>query len=386
SSTTSGVTYQWSGPGILNGGSTPNPTVNMAGTYTLTVTQTSTGCANTDIVVVTGTTTPPNASAGLDKILDCSHPTVVLDGSSTTSGVTYQWSGPGILNGGSTPNPTVNMAGTYTLTVTQTSTGCANTDIVVVAESISSLLLTATIQHNNCGTLNIGAIDVTMIGGTPPFKYLWSNGATTEDVSSLPDDVYKLNVIDGVGCDFDTIFSINSSNGLVVKAFTDTVIKMGLPVSLFGSIIMGSPRYIWWEPTTYLSCINCQNPVSFPIEDIDYVFHAVDSNGCEGADTIHIKVEDDIHSIFFPTAFSPDGNNINDQFKALGEQKNIQSFNMRIFNRWGERIFESDDIKIGWDGKYQQEKQEMDIYIYQTEIIYTNQSVSHLSGAFLLLR
>ncbi|MBX7227911.1 MAG: hypothetical protein K1X55_17895, partial [Chitinophagales bacterium] len=121
------VTYLWS-----NGSTDSCIDISSPGIYNVTITTHPFSCSKSMQVNVTGTTTPPNASAGLDKILDCSHPTIVLDGSSTTSGVTYQWSGPGILNGGSTPNPTVNMAGIYTLTVTQTSTGCANTDIVVV--------------------------------------------------------------------------------------------------------------------------------------------------------------------------------------------------------------------------------------------------------------
>jgi hypothetical protein len=86
-STTSGVSYSWTGTGILSGGNTATPTVNASGTYTLTVTVISTGCQQTDNVDVTSSGALPNANAGVDKVITCTNPTVTLNGSSTTSGV-----------------------------------------------------------------------------------------------------------------------------------------------------------------------------------------------------------------------------------------------------------------------------------------------------------
>src|SRR5262249_61434582 len=76
----------------------------------------------------------PNVSAGADKVLNCVVASVVLDGSSTTPNVTYSWAGPGIVLGGTTATPTVNLAGTYTLTVSNTVNGCVASDVVGVNE------------------------------------------------------------------------------------------------------------------------------------------------------------------------------------------------------------------------------------------------------------
>ena len=135
SSTTSGVTYSWAGPGIVSGGSTANVTVNAPGTYTVTVN--SNGCTATDQAVVSTNYTVPNANAGSDKTLTCSTNSVQLNGSSYTSGVNFAWTGPGITNGANMATATANLAGTYTLTVTNPINGCSATDQVAVGTNYS---------------------------------------------------------------------------------------------------------------------------------------------------------------------------------------------------------------------------------------------------------
>ncbi|NUO02077.1 MAG: hypothetical protein HUU01_15845, partial [Saprospiraceae bacterium] len=134
SSTGANISYLWTGPGIVSGATTLTPVVNMAGTYNLMVTNQSNGCTATDQAVVTGSTTPPTANAGADKIITCTSMTAVLNGSGSSAGanITYAWTGPGIVSGGTTAMPVVNLAGTYTLTVTNQTNSCSATDLVVV--------------------------------------------------------------------------------------------------------------------------------------------------------------------------------------------------------------------------------------------------------------
>ncbi|MBC5774011.1 T9SS type A sorting domain-containing protein [Pontibacter sp. KCTC 32443] len=136
SSATEGVTYTWvasDGGNIVSGADSATPLVDAAGTYTLTVTTTATGCTNTDVALVTVDNTTPNVSAGPDMQLTCITTEVMLSGSSTTEGVTYSWNGPNGYTSNSA-TPTVNAAGTYTLTVTNSATGCAASDMVEVTK------------------------------------------------------------------------------------------------------------------------------------------------------------------------------------------------------------------------------------------------------------
>lgn len=133
SSTTPGVTFSWSGPGIVSGGNTPNPVVNVSGTYTVTVTNPTNGCVNTAQVQVVVDKTPPNVDAGPDRSLDCPPVPIALNGSSSTTGVGYSWTGPGIVSGVNSATPTINAPGTYVLTVTNPNNGCTATDNTLVS-------------------------------------------------------------------------------------------------------------------------------------------------------------------------------------------------------------------------------------------------------------
>lgn len=133
SSNTPGVTFSWSGPGIVSGGNTRTPVVNASGTYTVTVTNPANGCVNTAQVQVVVDKSPPNANAGPDKSLGCPAIPIILNGSSSTPGVSFSWSGPGSLTGGNTATPTVSSPGTYILTVSNPANGCTATDNVVVS-------------------------------------------------------------------------------------------------------------------------------------------------------------------------------------------------------------------------------------------------------------
>ncbi len=164
SSTTQGATFSWSGPGIVSGGNTATPTVNAVGTYILTVTDPSNGCTSTCSAAVTLDDTPPDCDAGADKELTCTILSVTLDGSSTTQGATFSWSGPGIVSGGNTATPTVNAVGTYILTVTDPSNGCTSTCSAVVTQDITP-------PDVNCPSFQQVCLDndaFLLTGATPP--------------------------------------------------------------------------------------------------------------------------------------------------------------------------------------------------------------------------
>ncbi len=124
-------TLDLQGGGQDHGQISVSPTTNT--TYTVTITDPNTGCSATDEVVVT-VGNLPTADAGNTQQLACETPTITLDGSNSDSGpnITYNWSGPGILNGATTDSPSVNQAGTYTITVTDSNSNCSATSTVLV--------------------------------------------------------------------------------------------------------------------------------------------------------------------------------------------------------------------------------------------------------------
>lgn len=167
-STTSGVSYSWSGPNNFTS-TQQNPSVSVAGTYTLTVNNPANGCTATSTASVVQDLAEPNASAS-GGTLTCAAATVVLSGNSTTSGVTYSWTGPNNFTS-NLQNPTVSAPGPYTLKVTNPTNGCTATATASVGENIAPPNASA-----NGGTLTCAATTVVLSGNssTSGVTYSWA--------------------------------------------------------------------------------------------------------------------------------------------------------------------------------------------------------------------
>ncbi len=163
--------YKWSaGPGnIVSGDTTLNPTVNLAGNYTLVVTNTTNGCTSTAQVQVIADTAPPAAEAGPPQSITCAVTNLTLDGAGSSTGpnFVYKWTAsPGgvIVSGDNTLNPVVSAAGTYTLLVTNNQTGCTKTDNVTITLNITA----PTAAIGPPGTLTCTVSQVTLNGSATP--------------------------------------------------------------------------------------------------------------------------------------------------------------------------------------------------------------------------
>jgi gliding motility-associated-like protein len=143
-----------------------------------------------------------------------------------------------------------------------------------------------------------------------------------------------------------------------VDAGRDTTITPGTSVQLNAT---GGATIIWY-PSTGLSCSTCFNPVAMPQQTTTYFVTTFDANGCPNSDTVTIFV-DDLMTLYIPNAFTPHNlNRPNPVFYAYGV--GIYEFEFYIFNRWGEMIFETNDINKGWNGIYRGSPVMEDVYVY----------------------
>lgn len=169
-----GVGFSWTGPAGFNS-SQQNPFVILSGVYTLTVKNPSNGCFSTATVTVTSNFTPPGASA-TGGVKTCANPSVILNANSPTSDVTYFWTGPGGF-ASLLQNPTVSIAGQYTVTVTNPVNGCISTATATVTQNLIPPTLTATSATVTCfnPSPNVNATSQTF-GAT--FAWTGPNGFT----------------------------------------------------------------------------------------------------------------------------------------------------------------------------------------------------------------
>lgn len=200
--TGTGIMYEWTGPNGFSSNQ-QNPTVSEQGNYTVTATNQQTGCSTSTTVAVILNMTPPIANAGGAFNLNCHVAFGKLNGTGSSQGsnFTYNWTtaNGNILSGANTLMPTVNAAGTYTLTVTNTTNGCTASASVTVTEALPISLFVTTSDAACFGTPT-GSANAIVTGGTGIFNYTWSNGVHVPNAFGLVAGTYTVTVTDGNNC------------------------------------------------------------------------------------------------------------------------------------------------------------------------------------------
>lgn len=195
-----------------------------------------------------------------------------------------------------------------------------------------------------------GKAFITCKGG---MEYIWLNpvnvyfkkkGEITE-VSPNQTITYVIKGIDKYKCIDTAYVNINVFNNPIVTTDQQYFVHWGESITLKAK---GNNQGSYlWSPSTYLSCVNCQNPTASPIESLDYKVIYTDKNKCIDSSIVHVIFES---NLYIPNTFTPNSKDGNDVFKAVAE--NITNFHLEIYNRWGDNIISLNDIHESWDGTY----------------------------------
>ena len=194
---------------------------------------------------------------------------------------------------------------------------------------------------------------------------------------------YIVSIGDTLGCPKRVKDSIrvNIEHVIADAGPRDTSVVAGQALQLNAT---GSSIYSW-SPSQWLNNSGIYNPISTPSNDIEYIVTVKNSVGCEDVDTISIHYYKVIPGFFLPNAFSPNGDGLNEVFTpiALG-LKSVDLF--MIYNRWGQLLFRTNQIGVGWDGKYKGSVQDIGTYVWYAEgTDYTNKKIAK-KGTVVLIR
>lgn len=254
---------------------------------------------------------------------------------SLANGFTYSWnSNPSQLTATATALP----PGTYTVTAIPPPDGCISTADAIIAD-IQPFQILSEKGNDTCDN-NLGFIKTKVSGGTAPYLYSWSNGAAgTDEINLLRNDFYTLTVVDDNGCITNFTDEIKSINPINIFLGNDTVLCPGDLITLSPGLAFNS--YLWQDGSSNDSLL-VKTAGNYDVTVTDAVY------GCVAKDSI--KIEEDCGEIYFPTAFTPNGDNKNEWFGALGNLNALQNFNMKIYDRWGALVFESTNPFIKWNG------------------------------------
>ena len=140
-----------------------------------------------------------------------------------------------------------------------------------------------------------------------------------------------------------------------------------------------------WEPSTGLSCSDCPNPIAKPLENTTYTLYLSDSLGCfEAVQYFSIEVQPKF-SVDVPEVFTPNGDGINDIISPNGWGiKSVLEF--KIYNRWGELLFEATPDQPGWNGYYKGNLQNIETYVYYVKVISYKEEVISKEGFFSIVK
>jgi gliding motility-associated-like protein len=293
-----------------------------------------------------------------------------LNGSSP---YTYDWLG--INQQGSIANDL--DSGTYVV-MTQDANGCTAYDSVVISP-VHSVDVNAALQASLCSDHD-GAIYLTVQDLSEIQWFQFSNGEGEEwFIDSLAPGNYSVSILDLFGCQYDFEYTIDAINDLEIGiSIGDTTLVMGSSTQLEVTTNYAGNFNYDWNPTDFLSCGTCYNPVVTPMNPVNYEVVVTDSAGCIDTAWLNIDISIPCIEVFIPDMFSPNGDQLNDNWKIIGTC--LSSCHSRVYNQWGELLFESFDQSIAWDGYYRGERVPNDQYTYIVEVIYADGNAQKFSG------
>ncbi|MCU0434573.1 MAG: gliding motility-associated C-terminal domain-containing protein [Bacteroidia bacterium] len=320
-----GSNYLWS-----TGATTQTINVTAPGIYSVTVSSGPNGlCSDQDTLVITQ---PAQPDLGGDTAI-CAGQSLLLDPGIT--GTQYIWS-----NGATTPTITVSTTGLYSVQIINPPcTASTAMNLSITPLPVVNLGADTTLCPDDSIVLN---------AQNPGAVYLWSNAATTQTISTSTAGNYAV-----------TVTAQNCSASDTISISTTQNLSLDETVSLCGSfnaltLDAGNPGATYlWSTGDNTQTISIQQPGTYWVN--------VSAPPCQLTDTIEVTGSIGEAVVYVPNSFTPNGDGLNDRFSGYGES--FTSFSLILFNRWGEKIFETND-PAGWDGNYVGQRAESEVYVY----------------------
>lgn len=357
--------YQWAPINNMDNPTAQNPIVAPLETtiYTVTVSDPN-GCTDSDNVTVTVNPVPNVEIVGDTTI--CENEATILNGIVGNGIVSYNWAGGELSNNSSlsvsvspNTNPTI-----YTLSVLN-QYNCTNTDSITL-HIIYPISPTATGDADICEG---ESVQLTASGGD---IYNWQppTGLDNPNIANpiaTPNTNTTYTVTIGNEC-----FNNNAAVQIIVHplpvidAGPNQTINVGESTQLNG-ISDNEDHNFTWSPDLSITNTAILTPTVSPLYSTTYLLEAISPYGCATTDSLRIDVTN-IFQIIIPNAFSPNGDGVNDNF-GIVHTKGLKSIDLfRIYNRWGQVIFESNnELQTDWDGTHKGIEQEMGVYVYYIE-------------------
>jgi gliding motility-associated-like protein len=343
--------YQWS-----TGARTEQISINSAGYFSVSAVSFN-GCSSRDTIRVLGISPSPDFTlSSLGDTTLCQ--TAQIDYSFNIPGANFLW------NDGSTdPWKIITQTGEYSLSVSLN--GCTSTDsvhVIIISDPQANL--------GNDTTLCQG--ETRLLDATNPgASYTWQDGSKKPVFLVDSPGTYQVTV-DDFGCvkTFSTVIQYLDNPSI---HFKDSFVCKGMQL-LLDPVVNTQVSYQWQDGSTLSS---------FLAKDTGTYTLSI-SNLC-GTATRSVHVNSGVCQLTMPNAFTPNGDGINDLFR-VPHPFPVNQFSLTIYNRWGQKVFETRDISQGWDGKLNGVGQPQGGYVWYISLINSSSDKQSAKGTVLLIR
>ncbi len=307
-------------------------TVTVAGTYWVNVTN---NCGTISDTIVISYNPIPSVNLGNDTSL-CVLQTLYL--SALSQGASYLWQ-----DNSTNSSFTVTQAGTFWVKVSKNS--CINSDTISVTYGPTSA-----IKLGNDTTLCQGA-SLILNSSASAGVYLWQDNSTVPTFTVTQQGIYWVKVTNICGIISDTI-KVSYNPISPIHLGDDTVLCLGETILIDASF--PDAQYLWQD--------NYTNAVFTASQSGTYWVRVTNLCG-SSSDTIIVEYENCNCTLFIPNTFTPNKNDLNDKFSPVFDCV-FTEYHFMIFNRWGEKIFETNNPSESWDGMYKGMLSEIGVYVY----------------------
>jgi len=377
--------YNWA-PNVSTGSSATNLS---AGTYIVTLTDAN-GCSLSDTTTLTQPAQALSLSVTAIPVLCYGYPTgrIIAVASGGTPAYTYS-----ISDGGA---PTTNSSGTFSslmpaaYVVIVTDNNLCPVDTTVTVAQPPQLVIDSLIPTSpRCYHYQDGKVIVKAGGGTPGYEYHFSTGEndTSGVLSNLSAGSYSVTVTDSSNCSATATTSLTQPDSVLIDVTpVPAQVKLGNELQLNTSSNQTSTVTYNWSPEFGLSCYDCPDPLFNGIYSQPYKVSATNQDSCFGTFSFTVTVVPD-YDIFFPNAFVPGSGGVNSSWQIFGNIIAIKELEVSVFDRIGEKVFESTDINFTWDGTFKGKAAPVGNYVYQCKVVWLNNySEKTFVGSITLLR
>ena len=388
-----GYTYLWKSKGANTNPHSPKTTITISESQWvyLTTSDSQSACIQTDSVYMRIDTCDLSDQYEINQEIKtyCDHALISLDVEPHTLGTDYHW----LFNGDSIQGQHLTFDMLYDSTYTYALVAksyCNDTSIYTVKAPALTLKLPPLKPIQLCNKEDSVNVDLG-IESDVDYQIRFEDGTLY-----LNRDSFNVKVI---GNDLDIPFTITFNDSCSIN---DTIRIRRSQISVQASAepysvekgeettlhaIPGGYVSYQWLPDSLVLNPNESNTTAVIYESTDFIVVAVDENGCQARDTVRVNVVDNpcqSDQLFVPTAFTPNGDGKNDVWKVRTKGE-VQIY-VAIYNRWGEKVYDSYDINKGWDGTYQGKNAAAGSYAYYLTIICENNHQYFKKGNITLIR